>query len=404
LLNNEHSSESPLSADTDGAVIVIDGEWAAGRVFVIRLEGEGAANLWVQSEGDLGPGGGSVGALFPRATAAQTINIPALHPELIAVGASVNRDRWPTRLGMTARVEGDALSAVVVPGSAAWFSSAGPMSTGSIKPDLVAPGGFVVGAMSLHADPDLSPFSLFSDSSSCGVPSCSVVSDFHAVTTGTSMASPIVAGTVALLLERDPTLDQQALRQLLQAGARPLEQSVAPEAAARTGAGLLDAVAALDALTQRTDPQAREPDREASRMILAADFLRPSAESKLQGLVQLRDEQGLPVGGVARNRLELRTQRATVDISLRESAPGLYEFGLQGVPDSAGGDASVTLLLDDEPFLSRRFAVAVDSSAANEGYQTSNGCALGQRRPSAFSLASGLLLALVLGLRRRRGT
>ncbi|HTM45953.1 MAG TPA: S8 family serine peptidase, partial [Polyangiaceae bacterium] len=216
LLNNAITTDGPLSANTDGAVVLFDGKWDSGKTFVLRLEGEGAANLWVQSEGDLSPEMGSIGAMFPRATAAQTINIPAVQPELIAAGASINRNQWPTRAGSTAHVESRRLSALALLDSVAWFSSAGPTASGGIKPDILAPGAFVAGALSLKADPDLSPFSLFADTSMCGgVTDCAVVDDFHAVTTGTSMSSPIVAGAVALLFQRDPTLTHEQARQLL---------------------------------------------------------------------------------------------------------------------------------------------------------------------------------------------
>ena len=43
--------------------------------------------------------------------------------------------------------------------------------------------------------------------------------DAHAVAVGTSMSSPLVAGVVALLLQKDPTLTQEKVLALLQAGA-----------------------------------------------------------------------------------------------------------------------------------------------------------------------------------------
>jgi hypothetical protein len=48
--------------------VIIEGTWPAEETFAVRLEGTGTANLWVQSAGDLGPGAGSLGALFPAAT------------------------------------------------------------------------------------------------------------------------------------------------------------------------------------------------------------------------------------------------------------------------------------------------------------------------------------------------
>lgn len=402
LLNNYHSEDSPLSAATDGAVLLFDGEWEAGRTFVLRLEGEGAANLWVQSEGDLSPGAGSVGALFPRATASHTINIPAVNDELIAVGATVNRDRWPNRMAEVSRVRG-ALAAVAEPGVLAWFSSAGPQVGGRMKPDLVAPGAFVVGAMSLRADPDVSPFSLFADVSACGVPDCSVVDDFHAVTSGTSMAAPIVAGAVALLFERDPTLTHDEVRSLLQTGARRLTTAVIPEANVRTGAGILDAVASLEALEALQSDARGTPDADTSHLLLASEILRPSAGSRLQGLIQLRDEDDRVATNVAENRLQLQLAGAQVSRRIDQQAPGLYDFEVAGLPDTGASVATITVLLDGEPFLSTDVVVAVDSTAALEGHSVTGGCGLASRResPSERLLVIGLVSVLALAQRRR---
>jgi hypothetical protein len=390
LLNNAVTMDGPLSANTNGAVVLFDGKWDSGKTFVLRLEGEGAANLWVQSEGDLSPEMGSIGALFPRATAAQTINIPAVQPELIAAGASINRNQWPTRAGSTARVQGR-LQSLALLDSVAWFSSAGPTALGSIKPDILAPGAFVAGALSLKADPDLSPFSLFADTAMCGgVTQCAVVDDFHAVTTGTSMSSPIVAGAVALLFQRDPTLTHVQARQLLQAGARTLDQSVAVEPDARSGAGIVDGIGSLDALQLMQTPEARTPSDTHTTILLGGEFLRPTPDSKIQGLLQLRDKDGRPVGGVSNRRLALRTNNARIATALKEEVPGLYSFQLRGVPASGGKQAEVTLLFDDHVLATKAIPVALDSSAADEGYQVSGGCSLKRVTQSAGLSRQGL--------------
>ena len=37
--------------------------------------------------------------MFPAATKEATVNVPAAHPELIAVGATINRTSWTDRTG-----------------------------------------------------------------------------------------------------------------------------------------------------------------------------------------------------------------------------------------------------------------------------------------------------------------
>jgi subtilisin family serine protease len=84
------------------------------------------------------------------------------------------------------------------------FSSEGPLRTGSQKPDVAAPGAMIAAALS--ADSSVSP--------------AYVVSPGYRIMAGTSMATPIITGVVALLLERDPTLDPNGVKALLRQHSR----------------------------------------------------------------------------------------------------------------------------------------------------------------------------------------
>jgi hypothetical protein len=120
--------------------------------------------------------------------------------------------------------------------SVAVFSSRGPTWIDfSAKPDVIAPG---VGIESL-ADPHGHLYGELH-----GLPArCASPRYFkpYLSLTGTSMAAPVVAGTVALLLETNPALTPNAVKAILQytAEERPQEPSLAQ------GAGLLNARGAM---------------------------------------------------------------------------------------------------------------------------------------------------------------
>jgi len=163
---------------------------------------------------------GNLGRMADGHDAYSGITAPGNAPWVLTVGAS-------NHMGSAAR--GDDRMAV--------FSSRGPTSLDSVaKPDLVAPG---VGIESLSAQDStfygtLSPYLLNGTVATGYFPYLSL--------TGTSMAAPVVSGTIALLLQANPTLTPNAVKAILQytaevySGYDPLTQ----------GAGFLNAEGAVD--------------------------------------------------------------------------------------------------------------------------------------------------------------
>ena len=96
----------------------------------------------------------------------------------------------------------------------ATFSAAGPNALGVMKPDIVAPGMYVVGALSAAADPRANGGTgVFASRGRCGDPDyeCFVIDDHrHAVTSGTSMSAPLVAGAIALCSSDGPRYTARA--------------------------------------------------------------------------------------------------------------------------------------------------------------------------------------------------
>jgi Subtilisin-like serine proteases len=106
-----------------------------------------------------------------------TVVQPATSPYVIAVGALTSRFRTTTDMSFTDL------------GKIAFFSSRGPTRDGRLKPEVVAPGYFVLGPEKGTSD--------------------------YIPMAGTSMASPVVAGLVALILEANPNLDVNGVRGVL---------------------------------------------------------------------------------------------------------------------------------------------------------------------------------------------
>jgi serine protease AprX len=122
------------------------------------------------------------------------ITSPGNSPWVLTVGAS-------SHMGTIARQDD----------TVAVFSSRGPAAIDEVaKPDIVAPG---VGVTSLAA-PESAFYSIWSPFLLSGaVPTAHVP---YLSLTGTSMASPVVAGTVALMLQANPSLTPNEVKAILQ--------------------------------------------------------------------------------------------------------------------------------------------------------------------------------------------
>lgn len=119
------------------------------------------------------------------------------------------------------------------------FSSHGPTADGRVKPDVVAPGACVVSATSQY-------YSSFSASSAAAVTTTSSGSKYYyEANAGTSMASPFVAGTVALWLQADPTLTPDKVREIISETAQQDSYYTDADGGNTWGAGKIDAYAGL---------------------------------------------------------------------------------------------------------------------------------------------------------------
>jgi subtilisin family serine protease len=169
-------------------------------------------------------------AEFPAAVVAGT---PAITiPVVLTLQSSGEQIDGRLASGVVNMTWTNATTAVAIPsgGLISSFSSYGLSPDLALKPDLGAPGGFIYSTIPL----ELGGYATFS---------------------GTSMASPHVAGAVALLLQARPHTPSQAVRTILQNSAGPRLWNEDPSLGVldnvhRQGAGLLDIDDAILATTK----------------------------------------------------------------------------------------------------------------------------------------------------------
>jgi subtilisin family serine protease len=294
------------------AALIVSGSWKGDDVFQIELEGAGVVDLWVQNE--------VIGSTlwFESDLDEGLVMIPATHPRLLAVGATVNRTDWPS-------MNGSVRSAHGAPGDSCAFSSAGPNLNGTTKPELSAPGAFVIGAMSKDATPAMQGSIFAFGRGACDDLWCGVVDSHYAVLSGTSMSAAVVSGAAALLLSGEPELDQERLALRLQAGVRLPSGTVDHDY--RVGVGELN----LDSEAAKVEG-AEAASAAASFVSLAAGRLESSPGWTMDGLIALRSESGAPVDEPVESGLELSAHGAHL-LGPWNVAPGLFQFGLALDPD-----------------------------------------------------------------------
>jgi subtilisin family serine protease len=424
VINGSRAANSPVPTDSSGAVVVITGTWPSGQ-YNVTIQGEGTADLYLEGTGDVTIGG-NAGFVFPVREG--TVNLPATSPGIIGVGCTVNKAKWVSIDGISESEgvpvldpsggyaepdpndPGYPLERPLAAGDVCWFSSAGPTLTGAQKPEIAAPGAIVVAAMSREAAPG-GINSIFTtdcpakDGADAGT-LCLQVDATHAVSQGTSMSSPMVAGTIAILFEHDPTLTQDKILGLLQAGAHPFRGSAPFDD--QSGPGELDVKGALDALAQSQAGELLLPDIPSSWVTLSADYVAADGSTPVTTIIELRTTDGA-------HRADLFDPQRLQPIyaingapqpppTMVRRAPGVWFFTVQ--PDAGHGGSTMTLgaTFDGVPIgTPRSLPIAVDVWRSEYSSQAKGGCAVapgvGERDDRVSFVA---LFAACIALRRTR--
>jgi subtilisin family serine protease len=142
--------------------------------------------------------------LFPGAVDRRySVGIPATEERAISVSSWVCRNVYEG-------AGGEVRTAGLDVGQLSPFSSEGPTRHGLLKPDIAAPGQYITGALAKASRMEREP--QFRQRHHPSAPCITLQ--------GTSMATPFVAGVVALMLQREPTLTPEEIQQRLRITAR----------------------------------------------------------------------------------------------------------------------------------------------------------------------------------------
>lgn len=213
--------------DATSGTVPVAGQWK------ISIKGEsindgGAYDVWIAST-TMNNVVFTTGATFRK-----LVGMPGTAKKSITVGAYATKWSWKSVDSKTySYTEANRVN------NFSTFSSMGPTRDGRLKPDVSAPGQAIAAALSSSSSPDQSN---------------EVFGGGYVIEQGTSMASPHVAGLVALLLQANPALTPEQIRADLTASARK-DSFTGSENNPQWGHGKVDATAALQAvLSIRQEP------------------------------------------------------------------------------------------------------------------------------------------------------
>jgi len=204
VIENARFGRDPLNNDKQVVMQIFDNSSNIPKSGTWRLTitgNSGRYDLWMYST--------SMQAELAAASADFTrlVAIPATAKNAIAVGAWISKKAWTDFDNNNLEI-----SSLNV-GAAAAFSNPGPTRDGRIKPDVCAPGQMIASTLSVSAPPT-EPNSIWQGTAQ--FPNGFILRDNrHAIGNGTSFAAPLVAGGVALMLQRNNALTTDQIRYAL---------------------------------------------------------------------------------------------------------------------------------------------------------------------------------------------
>ena len=199
--------------DTDDIwQILIQGNQTLNKLAPMALVVEGLSRVEVYGSSIYAFTDNAIDSRWTAARRGRDVYAPGCFPRIICVGATAHRLSVKNEQGkiVTGYAGKDA-------GTIWEYSSTGPSINGLTKPDVVAPGTNVISSFNRLYQPENS------------VVAYSSIGDERypwGVMTGTSMATPVVAGIIALWLQAKPDLTPEEVKEVLSRSCRQLDTSL----------------------------------------------------------------------------------------------------------------------------------------------------------------------------------
>ena len=409
LVSSGGSKERPAIA------LIANGKFESPKVFALKFTGSGTAFIWVQSQGALNQSLPTLGALVPAASRERTVAIPASATAMIAVGATLNRNDWTDVGNDKHQLKRFGSISDPWPGDVASFSGAGPNQLDDMKPDILAPGGYIVGAMATLADPrkagqtggmfdgtGICPDNLTLTPPECPDHTngclCYIVDNKHGIAVGTSMASPLVAGAIALLFEANPSLTQEDVRRYIQAGAQRRYGQI--PTLAQEGPGILDVNGALQALANDPFPDA-PVSASSSWMTVSTGLVHPDDHWPTRGTLHLRDANADPVT-IDPSRINIVFSPGFLLSPIEAEGYGYYTFSFTAGNGAGRQMMDIDVQVDKRTIIQETLYIGVDVASARGNVVAGRGCGIATKPSGNPSSYWGILCALyALSFNRR---
>ncbi len=366
-------------ARTDGRVaanVAIEGPPGgapAGGRWTLTFAGKAPRwDVWIPEE----PSAVSPAHFVERVDLDDRLDMPATAHNVIVVGSFVTRNQWTT-------VDGMPITRGQIVGAPSAFSSAGPSVDGRFAPDVIAPGEYIISALSQDASPDNSSSAFFAGP---GNHLTWADDGVHGVLRGTSQAAPHVTGAIALLFQADPTLTAANVRELLRITARDGGAGFGP----KLGFGKLDV---LGAVRYARGARAAAVSPTASSVGLSRDVVPPGDNTTIV-TVTPRGDDGTPLGPGHAVTITASAGDPVGDVV--DLGSGRYERTF-AAHAPRGTVATVQATVDGIPLAAHPTIYMVTSRAdIGSPFAAGGGCALAQTSPESPATPLAALAALAL--------